>query len=282
MQPITNLTELWQDGEKNDALLLCAKTRGCADYETFRNLCEAFEQMPEHPARRRAEAQLRQLFGCFLPPVPKNREAVWKLTAEALLREPHTREEAAAVPAPPESGEPLFLPAPCGKTADYPELPDVSATAYAAWETAQAELLAANPPEYGLSLSLAEGFRAARPDRYRADLHLSGGEPNENVWQAQMFRFCIHALQKSDKKLLLKTACDPSEIAALFAMFAEREPLPPILWMPRDAERDAGGLILLCRAALGSDVSLAIRAGTRADPARLAQVVPLGRVSVLI
>ena len=45
MPPVTNLTELWQDNEKNDALLLTAKPTAGADYAIFRALCEAFSFM---------------------------------------------------------------------------------------------------------------------------------------------------------------------------------------------------------------------------------------------
>ena len=48
---ITNLTELWMDDAKRDALLLCGLPESGADYEIFRNLCVAFEQMPGHPIR---------------------------------------------------------------------------------------------------------------------------------------------------------------------------------------------------------------------------------------
>ena len=81
---VTNLTELWMDDEKRDALLLCGLPDCGADYDVFRNLCRAFAAMPGHPIRGRAEQQLRALFDCPIPPLPENAETIWRLTADRL------------------------------------------------------------------------------------------------------------------------------------------------------------------------------------------------------
>ena len=52
MSTVTNLTELWHDSEKDDALLLTAKPTEGSDYARFCNLCDAFAEMPFHPIRR--------------------------------------------------------------------------------------------------------------------------------------------------------------------------------------------------------------------------------------
>ena len=143
MPPMTNLTELLWDNEKTDALLLTAKPTTGADYTRFRNLCEAFSMMPAHPARLRAEDQLRELFGIDLPMTPEHCDAIWKQTAESLLRSPLTRKDAEAVKRksrPPL--EPLMLPdINRFKFSDFPSLPTMKTADYAAWANTRAASL---------------------------------------------------------------------------------------------------------------------------------------------
>ena len=280
MPPVTNLTELWQDNEKIDALLLTAKPTTGADYAIFRALCEAFSFMPSHPIRNRAEAQLRVLFGCDLPPVPEHCDAIWRLTAERLLLSPLARTDAEAVSYGARRSLGLLrLPRTCDRFSDYPNLPTISARNYIAWEREQTRFLSEHPTCRGFSLFLTEGFLARNPSRYAADRHLAGEEPNPDLWTAQMFRFLAHALQKSDKKILLVTACEVSEIANLLALTAAKKGIPPILWMPR-RHSDVEHLIDLCRAYPNPDVSFAVRSDDPVDPRDLATIVPIGRVHV--
>lgn len=279
MSTVTNLTELWHDSEKDDALLLTAKPTEGSDYARFCNLCDAFAEMPFHPIRRRAEKQLRSLFSCELPPLPENRETIWRLTAERLLLRPLAKEEADAVRADEPSADLPSLPNDRERFSDYPALPEIFARTYAEWESEQNRFLMGNQALCGLSLFLPAGFRAEKPSRYHADRHLSGEETNSDVWTVQIFRFLAYALQKIDKKILLRTSCDPPEIANLLALIASEVEIPPVLWMPEriaDAER----LIDLCRAYPNPDVSLAVRDGEPIDPCRLAATVPIGRVRV--
>lgn len=279
MSPITNLTELWHDHEKDDALLLAAMPTAGTDYERFFRLCNAFSMMPLHPIRERAEEQLRVLFGCELPPISENCDAIWRLTAESILLHPFTGKDAGCVQTVVRSTVSPTLPKTRDFLSDYPTLPRISAQTYAEWENEQTKRLAEHLPDGGISFALAKDFHVQKANLYSADRHLSGEAVNPDLWATQMFRFLAHVLQKSDKKILLQTACDPSEIVKLFALTASERGLPPVLWMPErlgDAER----LIDLCRAYPNPDVSLAVRAGDPVDPRDLATVVPIGRVRV--
>lgn len=275
MPPITNLTELWQDDEKNDALLLCAKPTAGSDYAIFAALCDAFALMPGHPARARAEAQLKTLFGCDLPPVPENRDRIWQQTAEALLARKFSRAEAERIAQPEAFIAPAAFILQPEPASDYPDLPDFPETDLAAWESRMTRWLASIDGK-GVSLSLPESCQPKKPNRYAVEKHLSGAAPDPDLWITQILRFLLHALQKSTKSILLKTACDPAAVAELLAMFPAKI---PILWMPRNV-RQAAQTVALVRACPGIDLSLAIREGD-GDPQDLARVAPLGRVHLL-
>ena len=194
------------DEEKRDALLLCGKRTGGADYAVFQALCESFARMEGHPARLRAEEQLRRLFGCNLPPIPENGETIWALTADRLLLSPVERAAAVEIAAPGQpDGRVPTLPPQTGSLSDYPELPDMDATDFAAWEKQAEAWLERNSSIKGISLRLPKTFHAVRPSRYGADRHLSGVAPNEDLWISQTDRFLLYALQKREQKLLLIT-----------------------------------------------------------------------------
>lgn len=281
MPPITNLTELFWDSEKTDALLLTAKPTTGADYTRFRNLCEAFSMMPAHPARLRAEAQIFRLFGIDLPMTPQYCDAIWKQTAESLFRTPLTRKDAEAVvrktrqsfdpPTIPDTNRFLL--------SDFPSLPTVVTADYGAWEIAQTEWLQKQQTANGVSLTLPRGFRRVKPSRYHADRHLAKIETNENLWASQIFRFLAYALQKNKKKILLQTDCEPSEIVKLLARTAQKIELPSIVWLP-EKMTDSDFLIDLCRSYPNPDISFAVRADARIEAADLAARVPLGRVCI--
>ena len=279
MLPITNLTELLWDSEKTDALLLTAKPTTGADYLRFRNLCEAFSMMPAHPVRLHAEDQLRELFGIDLPMTPEHCDTIWKQTAERLLRFPLMREAAEAVERKKRQPfEPSTLSdAKQCRFSDFPSLPTIETADYAAWETAQTEWLQKQQTASGVSLILPSGFHMVKPSRYHAERHLAKIETNDDLWASQIFRFLAHALQKSEKKILLQTACNPSEIATLFAQTTEKIELPSIIWLP-EKTTDAESLIDLCRVYPNPDVSFAVRTDARIEAAALAACVPLGRV----
>lgn len=281
MPPLTNLTELFWDSEKTDALLLTAKPTTGADYTVFRHLCEAFSMMPAHPIRLYAEDQLQELFGIDLPMTPEHCDAIWKQTAERLLLCPLTRKAAEAVERKERRLlEPLTLSnAEHYGFSDFPSLPAIETEDYAAWETAQAEWLQKQKMVSGVSLILPSGFRMVKPNRYHAERHLAKIETNENLWTSQIFRFLAYVLQKSEKKILLQTACKPSEIVTLLAETAEKIELPSIVWLP-EKTTDAEFLIDLCRAYPKPDVSFAVRADARIETADLATHVPLGRVCI--
>ncbi|MBQ3638924.1 MAG: hypothetical protein II955_00195, partial [Clostridia bacterium] len=203
----------------------------------------------------------------------------WRLTAERLLLRPLAKEDADAVRADEPSADLPSLPNDRERFSDYPALPEIFARTYAEWEKEQTKQIAERSPKQGVLFALASGFHVRKTSRYHADRHLSGEETNPDVWTVQIFRFLAHALQKSDKKILLRTSCDPSEIANLLALTASEVEILPVLWMPEriaDAER----LIDLCRAYPNPDVSLAVRDGEPIDPCRLAATVPIGRVRV--
>lgn len=272
MAPITNLTELWQDDEKNDALLLCAKPTAGSDYAIFASLCEAFALMPGHPIRARAEKQLKALFGCDIPPVPENRDRIWQQTAQILLAREFSRADAERIgQAEPSLKSIAFISRP-EPISDYPDLPDIPETDLAAWEYRMTRWLTAFAGK-GVSLSLPGSFEPKKPNRYAVEKHLSAAAPDRDLWTTQIFRFLLYALQKSTKTILLKTACDPAAVAKLLAMFPIKT---PILWMPRNV-RQAAQTVALVRACPGIDLSLAIREGD-GDPQSLARVAPLGRV----
>ena len=277
MQPVTNLTELWQDPEKTDALLLCAKPTTESDFALFAALCEAFAQMPGHPARLRAEAQLRTLFACDLPPLPENRDVIWRLTAEALLLHPIQREAAARVPIPGPVPDVPLPPLPRAPLAAYPDLPEFPARTVAEWEPLADGWIGEQSGAKGIALSFPAGFRAKKPSRYAADRHLTGTAPDPDLWTAQTFRFLRHVLRKTQKTLLLKTACPAREIAALFALFAAGDPFPPILWLPDDPA-EAVRAADLVRAYPAPDLTLAVLADPPADLRALARAFPIGRV----
>lgn len=282
MGPITNLTELWMDAEKQAALFLCALPDGGSDYERFRRVCEAFSMMPGHPYRRRAEEQLRLLFAIPWAPVPSFCEEIWKKTAEHLLLHPLTRSDAARITAPSgKSAEPLRLPEPSRVLDTLPTFsPDAgSATDYKSWADGRRQWLASLGDARTVRMILPDWFCPVEPDLYRVGLHLLGKEAIPSLWLTQEVRFLFEELQRMGGALLLQTACPPDAVAELLRIIRRQVGLPTVQWMP-ESPVHAAAFETICSSVRGSDISFATRCDHTLPAEELAALLPLGRVRV--
>lgn len=279
MEPITNLTELWMDAEKNAALRLCALSGNGADYEVFRRLCAAFALMPGHPFRTRAAEQLRVLFRLPYEPLPEFCEQIWRETAEALLIRPLTRADADAIgrPSIDPRGECLSLPHPVGDLFKIPLLPEPVVRNYKEWETVQRESFSGNGI---VRLILPKDYLPVRPDLYRVDRHLAGEAENPDLWLTQKVRFLAGELCRRGGTLLLQTACSPDAVEKMLCMVERQAALPPVWWLPENPA-DAASLRSLCDTIANADISLALILEQAPPAGELAALAPLGRVRML-
>ena len=223
-ETVTNLTELWMDAGKEDALILAGLPENGSDFEVFRNLCLSFEKLPGHPERRISTHQLRSLFGITLPPLPAHCDEIWKQTAESLAFFPKTPSDAARTKEglPPVGWEP-FAP---DDPASFRTLPERKATDYAAWSRLQKEAVGLR-----MRLDLPRGFFAESPNLYRVNRHLCGIEPNENLWLCQKARFLCETCAATGGELLFCTPDMTGELPRLLRMLAKQVKIPRFYWI---------------------------------------------------
>ncbi len=91
----TNLTELWWDSEKERLFRLwCALENRSfsksSDYERHRALCAMMTQLTGHPVKRHCRDFLQAHFSISLPINEANCDEIWRMTADALMREPRS------------------------------------------------------------------------------------------------------------------------------------------------------------------------------------------------
>lgn len=221
---VTNITELWMDEGKKDALILAGFSEGGSDYEVFRNLCTAFEKLPGHPERKISAYQLQTLFGISLPLTSDFCDEIWKQTAESLLDVPQTPLDAklAKERLPRVDWEPFAPDAP----GSFRILPPKSASDYREWSKLQ-------KPAVGLRmrLDLPTGFHAESPNLYRVNRHLSGEEPDENLWLCQQARFLCETCAANGGELLFCSAETTEELPRLLRILASQVCLPRFYWI---------------------------------------------------
>ncbi|MBQ9761271.1 MAG: hypothetical protein IJW16_07985, partial [Clostridia bacterium] len=88
----TNLTQLWWDAEKESLIGLWCVDKGirrtsCSDYDRHRILCSMMSQLTGHPVKRHCRDFLQMHFSCDLPVNEENCDEIWRITADALMRE---------------------------------------------------------------------------------------------------------------------------------------------------------------------------------------------------
>ena len=212
------------DAGKQDLLFLSGFSVAGSDYEIFRNLCRAAERLPGHPERQCAEEQLRTLFGITDPLTPDHCDSIWKRTAEELLYFPLEKSDAERTK--------MKIKTPCWEQIPpkgmelFEKLPERQAADYAEWKELQT-------PSVGLRmrLDLPDGFFAESPNLYRVNRHLSGVEPNENLWLCQQARFLCESCKQTGGELLICSATGTEEVPKLLRILAKQVGLPRFCWI---------------------------------------------------
>ena len=190
----------------------------------FRDLCLSFERLPGHPERRVSEHQLRTLFGISLSPIPEHCDEIWKRTASILSECSKTISDAKK--AKEELSIPVWEPFAPADSEAFRILPEQKATDYAEWSRIQKAEVGSR-----MRFDLPEGFHAESPDLYHVNRHLSGEEPNENLWICQKVRFLCETCSATGGELLFHTPCATEELPRLLRMLASQVSIPRFYWI---------------------------------------------------
>lgn len=223
---MTNITEFLGREQLAALPMLCGMPAGSSDYECFRAFCRSAGAEPfrESEDVRWVRAVLHACFACELPPDAAHCDAVWRMTAGALLENP----EAPALPPtlPPPSACPE-LPRMTAEAVDCPPL--AGAETWAAWcEEALQQLAGCS----GVRVTLPADFRTQRTSLWHAERLLHGAETNRNAVLSQQVDF-LAGCCSAERRLCLITDCAEGEVLRLLTQTARRRgALPPLAWRP--------------------------------------------------
>lgn len=223
---MTNITEFLGREQLAALPMLCGMPAGGSDYECFRAFCRSAEVEPFRGSEdvRWVRAVLHACFACELPPDAAHCDAVWQMTAGALLENP----DAPALPPtlPPPSACPE-LPRMTAKTIDCPPL--AGADTWAAWCTEASHRLAGCA---GVRVTLPENFRTQRTSLWHTERLLHGVEHDPNAALSQQVDF-LAGCCSAERRLCLITDCAEGEVLRLLTQTARRRgALPPLAWRP--------------------------------------------------
>ncbi len=223
----TNLTELWWDAEKERLFRLWCSFEGkqflkMSDYERHYALCSMMPLLTGHPVKRRCRDFLQTHFSCSLPINKDTCDEIWRLTADALMKEPRTvldlldddvrliwREET-----PPEGIVPIL---------DAHVLVELTAPNCKSWQAKGHEVLDA----YAacgcdtVYLSLGDKYSFVKPDPYHVTQVLKSrgrSEEENNLMLSQTLRFlCAECNSRAWRIILFAESVRDAEMLLYYA-----------------------------------------------------------------